>query len=73
MPMLPANGDERDSDGTGTSMAVIALTTGRAGENNHSYDFGFKMNNSCAEHHLPIQTIKPWDGNLALLLVEQMI
>lgn len=36
-----ANGDERDSDGTGTSMAVIALTTGRAGENNHSYDFGF--------------------------------
>jgi hypothetical protein len=37
------NGDARDSDGTisGTN-AVVAFTSGKVGENNHNYDFGFK-------------------------------
>ena len=37
-----ANGDARDSDATlSTTTAVIALTTGNYGQNNHTYDFGF--------------------------------
>ncbi|MEZ5045997.1 MAG: SdrD B-like domain-containing protein [Chitinophagaceae bacterium] len=40
------NGDERDNDATGSTTAIIALTTGDYGQNNHSYDFGFNTN-SC--------------------------
>ncbi len=37
-----ANGDSRDSDAvTAGGNAVIAVTTGGAGFNNHTYDFGF--------------------------------
>ena len=37
------NGDARDSDGTGGgAVSTISLTTGNSGENNHTYDFGFK-------------------------------
>jgi uncharacterized repeat protein (TIGR01451 family) len=37
-----ANGDQRDSDAVmNGSDAVIALTTGAAGSNDHSYDIGF--------------------------------
>ncbi len=37
-----ANGDARDSDATLSSTnAVISLTTGGYGVNNHTYDFGF--------------------------------
>ena len=39
---ITTNGDVRDSDASGTSTAVIALTTGNLGENNHTYDFGFR-------------------------------
>ncbi len=39
-----ANGDSRDSDGlvTSGSQVMRALTTGSVGQNNHTYDFGFK-------------------------------
>lgn len=34
--------DQRDSDGTTSGVnAVIPVTTGNAGQNNHTYDFGF--------------------------------
>jgi hypothetical protein len=37
-----ANGDSRDSDATAVGgSAVITLTTGGPGENNHTYDIGF--------------------------------
>ncbi|MBP6624311.1 MAG: hypothetical protein KA198_04020, partial [Chitinophagaceae bacterium] len=36
------NGDSRDSDGSGSGTAVISLTTGNLGVNNHTYDIGFK-------------------------------
>jgi uncharacterized repeat protein (TIGR01451 family) len=37
-----ANGDLRDSDGVAAgNNVVISLTTGAAGNNNHSHDFGF--------------------------------
>jgi uncharacterized repeat protein (TIGR01451 family) len=37
-----ANGDQRDSDATlNGTVAVIALTTGAAGANDHSFDLGF--------------------------------
>jgi hypothetical protein len=37
-----ANGDSRDSDGAPVgSEAIITLTAGGAGQNNHTYDFGF--------------------------------
>ncbi len=37
-----ANGDARDSDGvTSGNFAVIAMTTGVAGANDHSFDIGF--------------------------------
>ena len=37
-----ANGDSRDSDAVmNGDVAVIALTTGEAGANNHTYDIGF--------------------------------
>jgi hypothetical protein len=37
-----ANGESRDSDATMTgASAVIALTTGGPGENNHTFDIGF--------------------------------
>jgi hypothetical protein len=40
-----ANGDSRDSDGNYSGGGVkVALTTGGYGENNHTYDFGFKTN-----------------------------
>jgi hypothetical protein len=44
-----ANGDARDSDGTfasvsGGSAILAAFTTGKAGNNNHTIDFGFKTN-----------------------------
>ncbi len=36
------NGNSRDNDGLPQGLdAVITLTTGLAGENNHTYDFGF--------------------------------
>ena len=36
------NGDSRDNDGLPQGLdAVITLTTGLAGDNNHTYDFGF--------------------------------
>ena len=36
------NGDSRDNDGLPQGLdAVITLTTGVAGDNNHTYDFGF--------------------------------
>lgn len=36
------NGDSRDNDGLPQGLdAVITLTTGIAGDNNHTYDFGF--------------------------------
>ncbi|HJV19607.1 MAG TPA: SdrD B-like domain-containing protein [Sediminibacterium sp.] len=39
---MDANADERDSDGLmNADDAEIAVTTGVAGNNNHSYDFGF--------------------------------
>ncbi len=37
------NGDARDNDGSGSGIAVIALTTGGAGQNNHTYDFGLEV------------------------------
>ncbi len=38
-----ANSDARDSDAAmNGNIAVIALTTGSAGDNNHTYDFGFQ-------------------------------
>jgi hypothetical protein len=37
-----ANGDSRDSDGVNSGgRAIAALVTGNAGQNNHTYDFGF--------------------------------
>jgi len=43
--LSPANqgsADQRDSDGTPSgNHAVIPVTTGTAGQNNHTYDFGF--------------------------------
>jgi LPXTG-site transpeptidase (sortase) family protein len=43
--LSPANqgsADQRDSDGTSSGNdAVISVTTGTAGQNNHTYDFGF--------------------------------
>ncbi len=36
-----ANGDERDNDASGTTTAIIAVTTGEYGKSNYSYDFGF--------------------------------
>jgi LPXTG-site transpeptidase (sortase) family protein len=44
--LSPANNagaeDQRDSDGTTNGVnAVISVTTGNAGQNNHTYDFGF--------------------------------
>lgn len=41
-----SNGDARDNDGNGLVTATIALTTGAYGENNHTYDFGYKQS-SC--------------------------
>lgn len=42
-----ANGDSRDSDGISTggagSNVVVNFTTGGAGQNNHTYDFGFRF------------------------------
>jgi hypothetical protein len=36
------NGDARDSDATlSSTTAIVSLTTGADGENNHTYDFGF--------------------------------
>ncbi len=44
------NGDARDSDGTGGgAVATISLTTGNSGENNHTYDFGFKSSASLCD------------------------
>lgn len=37
-----ANSDARDSDGTVSgSFAIVNFSTGTAGQNNHTYDFGF--------------------------------
>ncbi|MBL7785260.1 MAG: DUF11 domain-containing protein [Chitinophagales bacterium] len=46
---VTTNGDARDSDASGTTTAVIALTTGDAGQNNHTYDFGFKAALACPD------------------------
>jgi hypothetical protein len=46
-PLANANAganDFIDSDMTGSSTGVIALTTGYYGDNNHSYDIGFQCN-----------------------------
>jgi hypothetical protein len=48
-PLANANAganDFIDSDMTGNGTGVIALTTGYYGDNNHSYDIGFKCNTS---------------------------
>lgn len=42
------HGDLRDSDGSRSSDSVIAMTLGSAGQNNHSYDFGFKAAQTCS-------------------------
>ena len=42
-----ADADQRDSDGTyNGNNAVITITTGNAGDNNHTYDFGFTQSYS---------------------------
>jgi len=45
LSLSPANqgsADQRDSDGTSSGNdAVISVATGTAGQNNHTYDFGF--------------------------------
>ncbi|MEM9990268.1 MAG: SdrD B-like domain-containing protein [Bacteroidota bacterium] len=38
---MSANGDARDSDGTQADDSVISFTLGTAGQNDHTYDFGF--------------------------------
>lgn len=39
-----ANGDSRDSDGSVSGVgSVVSLLTGNAGQNNHTYDFGFYL------------------------------
>lgn len=39
---LTPNGDTRDADGAPSAGNIVAtLTTGAAGQNNHTYDFGF--------------------------------
>lgn len=43
-----SNGDARDSDGSDSDTSVIQITMGSAGENNHSYDFGF-VSNPCTD------------------------
>lgn len=40
------NGDARDNDASGTTTAVIAFTSGYAGQNNHTYDFGLQCSGS---------------------------
>lgn len=43
------NGDSRDSDGVFSAGSVsTTLTTGNAGENNHTYDFGFMFTPTAA-------------------------
>ncbi|MGB1204532.1 MAG: SdrD B-like domain-containing protein [Chitinophagales bacterium] len=37
-----ANGDMRDSDGSDADNSEVTFVLGKAGENNHTYDFGFK-------------------------------
>ena len=42
MLTLGSNSDSRDSDGLLVDVSAInSLTTGVAGDNNHTYDFGF--------------------------------
>ncbi|MEM9990334.1 MAG: hypothetical protein AAF738_01155, partial [Bacteroidota bacterium] len=36
-----ANGEARDSDGTQAATSIATFTLGTAGQNNHTYDFGF--------------------------------
>jgi uncharacterized repeat protein (TIGR01451 family) len=43
-----ANGDIRDSDGSVGDDSIIPVTLGDAGQNNHSYDFGFRNTPACA-------------------------
>lgn len=44
------NGDSRDSDSSVNPNGVgITLTTGNAGENNHTYDFGFFLSPTAAD------------------------
>lgn len=39
-----SNGDSRDSDGSGSGGgAVVSFLSGTAGQNNHTYDFGFYL------------------------------
>jgi len=58
-----ANGDSRDSDGTLSSGNVIAnFTSGNAGENNHTFDFGFRLAPTAAS--VPVAgRVQAADGN----------
>ena len=42
------NGDSRDSDGSQTENSDINIILGQAGDNNHTYDFGFKIAAVCS-------------------------
>lgn len=58
-----ANGDSRDSDGTPyLGGAYVSLLTGSAGQNDHTYDFGFYLTPTAANVSLGGQILTK-DGN----------
>lgn len=70
-----SNGDSRDSDGAPVNGgSVVSLLTGTAGQNNHTYDFGFYLTPTAANVSLEgrVQTL---DGrgirNVAVYLTEE--
>lgn len=51
-----ANGEARDSDGTIANTSVVSFTLGEAGNNNHTYDFGFRED-GCAAPGAPVLAV----------------
>lgn len=52
-----ANGDARDSDGTDADISIVSFTLGSPGENDHTYDFGFRAVVNCANPSAPVLAV----------------
>ena len=61
-----ANGDIRDSDGSDADNSEINFILGKAGENNHTYDFGFKTAAGCS---ITIDSATPSICNPLIILI----
>lgn len=54
------NGDIRDNDGSAGNTSTISFTLGEAGENMHTYDFGFRTAIMCDD---PSYTVAALEGS----------